>query len=203
MQVLILATPDQRAALLGHSTPGNADLIWAESPAALAGCPGVDGIVDLLFENSPARLTALQQKLPLPVIVNSVVHTLDELPEGFVRINGWPGCLSGPLVEAAAGAAQRPAAEKIFALFNKSLTWLPDKPGFITPRIISMIINEACRAAAEGVSTPEAMNTAMKLGTNYPHGPFEWAEMIGLEEVHALLEKLAGAQERYRPMFKI
>ena len=42
-----------------------------------------------------------------------------------------------------------------------------------------MIINEAFLALQEGVSTKEEINTAMKLGTNYPLGPFEWVEKIG------------------------
>jgi 3-hydroxybutyryl-CoA dehydrogenase len=39
----------------------------------------------------------------------------------------------------------------------------------------------------------------MKLGTNYPHGPFEWAEMIGTENILALLQKLNVTDSRYRP----
>ena len=53
-----------------------------------------------------------------------------------------------------------------------------------------MIINEAFIALREGVSTKEEINTAMKLGTNYPYGPFEWAGKIGIERVNALLDKL-------------
>ncbi len=45
---------------------------------------------------------------------------------------------------------------------------------------MAMIINEAWHALAEEVSTKNEIDTAMKLGTNYPYGPFEWAEKIGL-----------------------
>jgi 3-hydroxybutyryl-CoA dehydrogenase len=51
----------------------------------------------------------------------------------------------------------------------------------------------------EGVSTKEEINTAMKLGTNYPFGPFEWGEQIGISEVKALLEKLTTVNARYQP----
>ena len=72
-------------------------------------------------------------------------------------------------------------------------------PGFITPRVISMIINEAYFALAEGVSTPEEIDTAMKLGTAYPHGPLTWGDKIGLQNIVTLLQKLSVAQPRYAP----
>jgi 3-hydroxybutyryl-CoA dehydrogenase len=71
--------------------------------------------------------------------------------------------------------------------------------GFVTPRVISMIINEACLALQEGVSTKEEIDTAMKLGTNYPFGPFEWMDRIGQDKIYALLLKLSRHQSRYLP----
>jgi 3-hydroxybutyryl-CoA dehydrogenase len=72
-------------------------------------------------------------------------------------------------------------------------------PGFITARVIAMIINEAWFALEEGVSTKEEIDTAMKLGTNYPYGPFEWGKEIGLKNIHALLDKLSKLNPRYSP----
>jgi 3-hydroxybutyryl-CoA dehydrogenase len=54
-----------------------------------------------------------------------------------------------------------------------------------------MIVNEAFIALKEGVSTKEEIDIAMKLGTNYPYGPFEWAEKIGTERIKNLLSKLS------------
>jgi 3-hydroxybutyryl-CoA dehydrogenase len=62
-----------------------------------------------------------------------------------------------------------------------------------------MMINEAFIALNEGVSTKEEIDIAMKLGTNYPYGPFEWSEKIGVEKIKSLLEKLNHYQERYKP----
>jgi 3-hydroxybutyryl-CoA dehydrogenase len=53
--------------------------------------------------------------------------------------------------------------------------------GFIFPRTIAQIINEAYFALGEGVATKDDINRAMKFGVNYPKGPFEWAE--GREEI--------------------
>ena len=79
-------------------------------------------------------------------------------------------------------------AEKIFSCFNKTIEWVADIPGFITPRVISMIINEAYFTLDEKVSTKEEIDTAMKLGTNYPYGPFEWGATIGLKNVYELID---------------
>ena len=81
----------------------------------------------------------------------------------------------------------------------KNPTWVPDEPGFITARVIAMIINEAWFALEEGVSTKEEIDTAMKLGTNYPYGPFEWGNQIGLKNIYTLLDKLNTDNPRYRP----
>ena len=58
---------------------------------------------------------------------------------------------------------------------------------YIFSRVLVGIINEAMWTASEGVASPKDIDTAMKLGTNYPLGPLEWADKIGTEKVHALL----------------
>ena len=62
-----------------------------------------------------------------------------------------------------------------------------------------MMINEAYMALQDGVSTMDEIDIAMKLGTNYPYGPFEWAEKIGREKITALLEKLSLQNPLYTP----
>jgi len=69
----------------------------------------------------------------------------------------------------------------------------------VTPRVISMIINEAYFALDEGISSKEEIDTAMKLGTNYPYGPFEWSEKIGLKKIYDLLIALTTTNSRYKP----
>jgi len=62
-----------------------------------------------------------------------------------------------------------------------------------------IIINEAFLTVEENVSVEKEIDTAMKLGTNYPYGPFEWGEKIGLNKVVYLLEVLEKEQNRYKP----
>ena len=91
------------------------------------------------------------------------------------------------------------AGEIIFTALRKKTGWVPDITGFITPRVVAMIINEAYFALEENVSTKEEIDTAMKLGTNYPYGPFEWGQKIGLKNILDLLNNLSTKEKRYQP----
>jgi 3-hydroxybutyryl-CoA dehydrogenase len=75
----------------------------------------------------------------------------------------------------------------------------PPADGEVLVRILSMIINEAAFAVGEGVASVSDVDTAMKLGTNYPHGPLEWADRIGLDLVFAALHSVRESlgEERY------
>ncbi|MGH2456243.1 MAG: 3-hydroxyacyl-CoA dehydrogenase NAD-binding domain-containing protein [Candidatus Limnocylindria bacterium] len=70
----------------------------------------------------------------------------------------------------------------------------------IAARILATIVNEAASAVAEGVASPHAIDTAMRLGTNYPSGPLEWGERIGLAHVAHTLDALHATvpDGRYR-----
>lgn len=70
----------------------------------------------------------------------------------------------------------------------------------IAARILAAIVNEAASAVADGVASPEAIDTAMRLGTGYPSGPLEWGERIGLSHVVHTLDALHAAMPdgRYR-----
>ena len=60
---------------------------------------------------------------------------------------------------------------------------------YIFSRVLIGIINEALWAKSEGVASGQDIDTAMKLGTNYPKGPFEWVELVGMDKVLTLLEE--------------
>jgi len=61
-------------------------------------------------------------------------------------------------------------------------------------RVISCIVNGAFSSFSEGVATAEDVDQAMKLGTNYPRGPFEWAEEIGASSRPETLDALRLAR---------
>ena len=76
-----------------------------------------------------------------------------------------------------------------------------DMPGFIVNRILMPYINEAAQALYEGVGSVEDIDTAMKLGTNVPMGPFTLADFIGLDTCLAIMEVLHDGfkDSKYRP----
>ncbi len=197
MKIAVIATDELKVELLKQGVLENIEIQRMDNPCFIE---GADAYLDLLFENSAERIKKLSAFSPAVIIVHKLCNTGKETPENFVRINAWPGFLKGNVIEAAcADEMVRPAAEKIVAAFNKAIEWVPDKPGFIAARVVSMIINEAYLAIEEAVSTKEAIDTAMKLGTNYPYGPFEWAKKIGLKNVYGLLQTLAQSNNRYQP----
>lgn len=73
-------------------------------------------------------------------------------------------------------------------------------PGFVTTRAIVPLLNEAMYILMEGVATAEGIDTAMKLGYNFPIGPLEMADAMGLDEVLAWMETLwkTLGEPRYR-----
>ena len=88
------------------------------------------------------------------------------------------------------GVVQRPEGPRVDHLGEEQ----------IGARILATIVNEAASAVADGVATPAAVDTAMRLGTNYPSGPLEWGERIGLDHVLHTLDALNAAvpDGRYR-----
>lgn len=176
------------------------EVIWTNDIQQFLQYPQADVYIDLLFDNTIERISLLQSLLPKPVIINSVIYTLAETNSSFIRINGWPTFLQADIIEASGiNESAKKYIQHLFQPFNKEIEWLPDEPGFITPRMISMIINEAYFTLSEGVSTKAQIDIAMKLGTAYPYGPFEWSEKIGLQNIAALLLKLSQQQKRYMP----
>lgn len=127
------------------------------------------------------------------------IHSVNEsLPAGknAIRINAWNGFLENEIWELAGNITAR--EEEVLSALGKKMIRCEDEPGFIAPRVIAMIINEAYFAKGENVSTEDEIDIAMKLGTNYPYGPFEWARKIGIQNIYALLEKLAQHDKRYQ-----
>jgi len=100
----------------------------------------------------------------------------------------------------AASAAWRIQAAAWLAALGFAPLRMADAPGLVVARTVAMLINEAADAVQQGVCTAESADAAMKLGVNYPAGPFEWLAGWGAAEVVALLDALDAHYrgERYR-----
>jgi 3-hydroxybutyryl-CoA dehydrogenase len=162
--------------------------------------PQVELYLDLDFTNEERRKNALARLLPALVFVNAVVPTLGEIGHPFVRINGWPGFRVQQMHELVVpDEATALRVDELYTGLGCSYRPVPDTPGMIAPRILAGIINEAWYTWEEKVSSKEEIDIAMKLGTNYPLGPFEWGDRIGLEQVTGLLWSLSKGDRRYTP----
>jgi len=82
-----------------------------------------------------------------------------------------------------------------------SVAVINDSPGFVAPRMLSMIANLGCEAAQIGIGTPEDIDLAMRLAQNYPRGPLEWAQWLGPRQVYDTLRQIQDitGSDRYRP----
>ncbi|GGK64116.1 3-hydroxyacyl-CoA dehydrogenase [Streptomyces flaveus] len=89
----------------------------------------------------------------------------------------------------------------LFQALGKDVSVIGDVPGSIVARTVARIIDLAHDAVTKGVATEEDIDTAMRLGVNYPLGPFEWSRKLGKTWAHDLLEELhlRDPSGRYAP----
>lgn len=201
MRVLVITSKELKEELLAMPVSDTIQFDWLNRAEELDPKHHFDACIDLLFENTPERIKWLNslQASPL-IIINSVITPLQEIEKNFIRINGWPTFLKRPVAEASfLNPLLKEKAQDLFSQLGRKVSWLPDITGFVTPRVIVSIINEAFFTLQEAISTSEEIDTAMRLGTNYPYGPFEWADKIGLPNIHQLLSALSAEQNRYEP----
>ena len=199
MRLVILANDQQKEEILSGGINDDSKIDWIKTPTELFKVDNCDALVDLRFEETGYDVLHLKSFLSKPIIVNSVIKTIEEIGIDVIRINGWPGFIKRSVAEVACSDAKKTNAEMILKAFNKKPEFVPDVKGFVSSRVISMIINEAYFALEEKISTKQEIDTALKLGTNYPYGPFEWAEKIGLKNIVSLLTELSLYEKRYEP----
>jgi 3-hydroxybutyryl-CoA dehydrogenase len=188
MRIAVKANAQQKEEWLSKSSSQDVEVIWMEHEI-----PEADAYFDLTFEDFGAVFQNISDK---PVFINSVIKPSNELPKNASRINAWNGFLKRDIVEVVIKDA---AATEVLNKLGWKYQAVPDVPGMIAVRTIAMIINEAYFALGDEVSTKEEIDTAMKLGTNYPLGPFEWSVKIGLHNIYRLLKKLTASDDRYQP----
>jgi len=109
------------------------------------------------------------------------------------------------LVEVIRGMATDPAVLQSVVDLARKMGKVPvevnDYPGFVSNRVLMPMINEAIYCLMEGVGTPEAIDTVMKLGMNHPMGPLTLADLIGLDTCLFILNVLHEGlgDPKYRP----
>lgn len=195
MFIAVSATKDQKFEFLQKNIPPDIQIEFIENNEDVKIPESIDAYFDFTPENN------IIKNLPaeIPVFKNAVSVLLKDLPANYIRINGWPGFINRNIFEIVFPKIMEEKTKKIMDALQWKYISVPDIPGMIAARIICMIINEAWYALDEEISTKSEIDIAMKLGTNYPFGPFEWGEKIGLERVAQLLIKLSKTDSRYAP----
>lgn len=182
---------------------------WAQSPDEVSLPGDFDLVIDLGLDDAPDHAAVYAKAPAVPVWAGMVKSSLAELmhqyafSQGFniIACNWLPGFINRPVTEMAIlDEEQKKAIDRLMQQLGWSYELVQDTVGMVTPRVVCMIINEAYFTAAEGTATREDIDTAMRLGTNYPYGPFEWAQRIGIKHVYDVLTAVykATGDERYR-----
>lgn len=174
----------------------------------------VDLVFDFISHESPEDLQFYGQKQELMVFVHMALTSFHEIAvyttdvfNVIIGFNGLPTFVNRNVLECTLGyEADRGILTSIAKKLETELEVVDDRVGMVTPRIICMIINEAYFTVQEGTASRTDIDLGMKLGTNYPFGPFEWCKHIGLDNVVELLEAVYDdtKDERYKicPLLK-
>jgi len=126
-------------------------------------------------------------------------------PDRVVGFSVLPPLETSQLVEVAPGlqsaAEATEVVEAVFRAAGRETARVRDDAGLVLGRIVCLIINEAAAMVMEGVASAREIDVAMKLGANYPRGPLEWADLIGIDFVYAVVQGVQAEQheDRYRP----
>ena len=169
-------------------------------------------LTNISAEAKKKNLALLDEIVPfhIPFFSSSVTITISEqatwvkYPSRLTGIGAFPTLLEHQLIEFSkshlSGNMASGTAQEFAASLGKSAIFVKDSAGLVLPRILCALVNEACFAIMEGAAEAPAIDTAMKLGTNYPHGPVEWAERIGAKHVQAVMLALHKhfGEDRYR-----
>lgn len=197
MKVIVIADVDMQKEVESKGFPEGVEIHFETSPSNAAS--NADAYFYLLPETELNAGLNWIEKTGAIVFVNAVSTTLSNLPQNAVRINGWRGFIQRSIQEISCSVVNETSVKQILDQMQWHYHLIPDVEGMIAPKVLAMIINEAFFALGDDVSTKEEIDTAMKLGTNYPNGPFEWCEKIGSQNIYNLLVALSKNNNRYTP----
>lgn len=174
---------------------------------------GADLVFDFLLHRQPERLamyTTGQVVFCSAATVQLAALAHPYSPDRLctlIGFNGLPTLFNREVLEVSLLRPDDAAKlREVCAQLGTDYLLVEDRVGMVTPRILCMIINEACYTLQEKTADVAAIDMGMKLGTNYPKGPFSWANEIGIAHVYQVLEALYldTKEERYKtcPLLK-
>jgi 3-hydroxybutyryl-CoA dehydrogenase len=208
MHILIIGNSEQ-AAIVSRKIAQSVEITHVEDALDFDQDPHIyDAIIDFDFVEYPEMLDLYEANEKTPVFVNSIKSTLYEASDFFFSefplfgFNGLPYFVEQEAWEVSLMKPEHKAlAMNLSEHLGIRFMLVDDRVGMVSARVVSMIINEAYYTLQEGTASKKDIDLGMKLGTNYPYGPFEWADLIGIENVYELLDALYN--DTKDPRYKI
>ena len=182
----------------------------------LEGVAGVDLVIEAATENPELKLKLFReleqvtkQGAILATNTSSIsitkIAAVTKHPENVIGMHFMNPVPLMKLVEVIRGLATSAETTantvEVCRKMGKEPVEANDSPGFISNRILCPMVNEAIFTLQEGIGTPEAIDTVMKLGMNHPMGPLALADLVGLDVVLFVMEVLQRdlGDDKYRP----
>lgn len=206
MKILVVGEPAHFSECLLKFPDHDVQLGAYDNAGELINHAGV--VFDFIIDQHPERFQMYATK-SLVVFLNTAMTTLASLvhsTDGNMQctvfgFNGFPSLFNREFLEVCVMRTEDTAQlANVCKTLKTEYLVVDDRIGLVTPRVICMIINEAYYTVQERTASREDIDLAMKLGTNYPYGPFEWCRKIGLKNVYELLDALYRDthDERYK-----
>jgi 3-hydroxybutyryl-CoA dehydrogenase len=194
----------------------DATLARVSTHTDLAAVEGAEAVIEAATENTTLKFRLFEDidRLADPQTIlatNTSSISITEIaartrrPELVIGMHFMNPVPVMQLVEVIRGLATSDATTahvmELARALGKTPVEVNDYPGFVANRILMPMINEAVYCVMEGVGTPEAIDTVMKLGMNHPMGPLTLADFIGLDTCLAILEVMHQGlgDPKYRP----
>jgi 3-hydroxybutyryl-CoA dehydrogenase len=169
-------------------------------------------LTNLDLEKKRKNLEALDKSLPATTAIASSSVTVSATEQSswiqyksrLVGFSALPTLSQSGLVEVAptvfSPAETVQVVQRFFKSVGKEIELVQDRVGMVFPRIICQVINEAAFALQEEVTSPQDIDLAMRTGADFPLGPVEWADRIGMQQVYAVLTAIQRdlGEDRYR-----
>jgi 3-hydroxybutyryl-CoA dehydrogenase len=211
MKIAVLGTGKQAEAWKAKNLNANS-YAWVQDTQSHA---DFDVFVDLDFDENPTNLLSYSTNIETVFLVSAVNISLEGAFAEYkikpalnkiIGINALPTMVERTMLEYTNPFDIEIPSDLFETLGYTSSTKVDSRVGMVTPRIICMIINEAFYTVQEGTADAKDIDTAMKLGTNYPKGPFEFLELMGIKNVYNTLNAVYHDthEERYKvcPLLK-
>ncbi|MDQ3291297.1 MAG: 3-hydroxyacyl-CoA dehydrogenase family protein [Bacteroidota bacterium] len=215
MEIVVLASPETEIEFRQKfPTPRLPYKVVFTYEALLPLLDTVDVVFDFFLADVPQQINLYSQRAHLTVFCQvakiqlaSITANSPSIDCSLFGFNGLPGFLNRPVLEVSCLYPESISKlQEVCAYLSTEYLVVADRVGMVTPRVIAMIINEACFTLQENTARIADIEISMKLGTNYPYGPFEWANRIGIRHIYELLVALYEdtKDERYKicPLLK-